>query len=367
MDMQLCERLQQARQQHVDEAAALLLETDSKLDAVNSQLQWLASADELLSLAPPPSAAAPFHHHTWYWPGLIALLCLTLVMLAWTLHPNNNPLRLQVQADNISLRLAQDWALDLSLPVAALHLQRAGEVSASIGSGSYKKLRISGQKLALKKLALSAGARLELKQSREGLHVFIKDGSLQGSVQLGAQARIELDGAGGQFAHELSTPPGMPPENLRFHSEIAEKQGKPVHLFLAGLSTWNLPGLLIRGLSFDYEYPLHSSQWVSSIYQGEGEFLETGRSFALQAHDRLYVEQVKSVRFAVSSLENDLMQVRFYGRVDQLRAGPDGFVRVHTPSWLEYFYHEKQLHLLWGALLFLWGLAWKLRKLTRRI
>ncbi|WP_289681315.1 hypothetical protein [Candidatus Venteria ishoeyi] len=36
-------------------------------------------------------------------------------------------------------------------------------------------------------------------------------------------------------------------------------------------------------------------------------------------------------------------------------------------SWLEYFYHEKQLHLLWGTLLFLWGLAWKLRKLTRRI
>jgi hypothetical protein len=53
----------------------------------------------------------------------------------------------------------------------------------------------------------------------------------------------------------------------------------------------------------------------------------------------------------------------YEGTVEQLLIGPKGYEKNLSPSYLEYFYVRKPLAFFWGAVVFLWGLLWRIRKM----
>lgn len=352
MSANLHERLKQAGAQHVEEAARLLLE-ENDFSGAEAHLQCAATVDKVVAATMPKK-------HPLVVPGIITLLCLILVVLAWSFHPGDNALRLQAHADGVSLSLTRDWEMEMEWQITALNLERAGTLLLSaLGEGAYQRLEATGQ-LTLRRLQLSRDALLAVKQDGDGLHFFVKNAALQGEIEF-SQAALKLDD---KVEHGIQVPTGMPPEVLRFASEHVEVQGKPVHLRLSGVGERQLFGLFVHGLDFHQEHASGSNQWESSLREAKGEFLETGRSFELQNSDWLLLEDVRSVRFHLAATQ-EALKIDLTGTTDGVRGGPEGFVRTLTPSWLEYIYHQERLKLLWGALLFLGVWVWKVRGLWR--
>ena len=57
------------------------------------------------------------------------------------------------------------------------------------------------------------------------------------------------------------------------------------------------------------------------------------------------------------------IELVFEGTVETLLLGPKGFEKNLSPSYLEYLYVRKPLAFFWGAVVFLWGLLWRVRKM----
>lgn len=346
-------RAEQARREEL--AARALLENNPQ--AAEAHLRWRAAAAQLL-----PNDAPPRRHplYTVLW---ISLLCLSLTLLAWTLRTGNNPLRLEARADSVTLRLAQDWSADLNWPLSRLSADGLRSVrSAPLGDGAYSRLSLDGTDARLRRLSLPVGALLILEQGPDGLRLFVKNGALRGEVAL-TQARARLQGEAEEQTLNIQALPGMPPEILSF-AGTAGAQGRPLKLALSGAGPWRLDGLMISDAQFIREEPPGSNQWVSSLRQAKGRFLAVERDFDLLAGDWLKPRGLVSERLELLADESGLNLV-LQGRAERLHGGPNGFIRDLTPSWLEYLYRQQSLSLLWGALLLLWGWAWKLRGLLK--
>ncbi|MCP4700762.1 MAG: hypothetical protein GY862_28495 [Gammaproteobacteria bacterium] len=358
LDSSTRERLRAENLRRTEEAARMLLEENTA--GAEARLKWIAVAEQVVRAGAPPP---PLPRHPLLIPGLLLLLCLTLVTLAWLLHPDDNPLRMEVTAHSLRMRLAQDWEMKMKQPLDAMRVDRLRRLNPpGREEGAYRNMRLSGPQMVLQRLALPAGAVLELELRADGLRLFVKNAELEGDIKV-MQARLTLVDEDGKNEQQIDTPPGMPPKVLRFTTERAPEQGNPIPLMLRA-KNWRLTGLYVRGLSFTREEPPDSGQWVSSIIKASGEWLESGRKFSLPEGDRLDPEGVNSARFVIEG-DQGRLKVSFQGAVDAIKAGPAGFVREITPTWLEYAYHQKQLGLLWGALLFLWGAGWKLRSLLK--
>jgi hypothetical protein len=174
-------------------------------------------------------------------------------------------------------------------------------------------------------------------------------------------ADLLLPGLGGH-GEQIRTARGMPPARMELIGARVGETGRPTRLDLVIDGDWELSGLRATALAFDREQPPGSGERVSTVRQASGRFVETGRAFEVESGDRLLLDGVEASRLTVRGNGRGL-EVLFQGTVDRLRGGPEGFVRDLTPSWLEYLYKQEQVAVLWGALVFLWGLAWKLRGL----
>ena len=57
------------------------------------------------------------------------------------------------------------------------------------------------------------------------------------------------------------------------------------------------------------------------------------------------------------------IEIEFEGMAKKVRLGPEGYDREETPRVLEYLYTNQPISLIWGALVWIWGLLWSSRAL----
>jgi hypothetical protein len=50
------------------------------------------------------------------------------------------------------------------------------------------------------------------------------------------------------------------------------------------------------------------------------------------------------------------------GVLSEVLSGPETFRSNRKPSLLEYCYRNKRMAVLWGAVIFIWGFLWSLKK-----
>jgi len=352
-------RLTQGVEEHAAAAAeALLDEQDPR--AAGAHLEWMQTAGRLLDAGPAPPRRAPL-----YRAALIGLVCGTLLLCAWTLKVGGNALRLELRIDGVSLGLPAGWDPAGDGGIAATRVQVPAGLGAlyvpMLGSGASVPagFELVGQRLRLDALAFAEGARLELETDAAGMRFFLRRGRAAGWCTVG-EGRLDWFAAGGARAGSaaLEAPPGLA-EAVEFESTELDGSGAPFALRLDTEQDWRFAGLRVGAMGFRRELVPGSNRWRSTLLAGEGELLDVGRGFALRRGEWLRLEGVEGL--VELSREDGAMRLLFTGRADRIAAGPQGLEQNLTPSLLEVLSRSKTTALLWGGLLFLWGLAWKLR------
>ncbi len=347
--------LQQHARRHTARAAECLL-NDEDTGAAQEHLEWVDTADRVLR------ADVPGRLRQVYLLGIALLAALTLGLLAWSFNPGNNPLRLEVIAGNVNIYLDRPWEARPGLALRRLSAEQLRKARLpSLGEGNFSELAIAGADFRLQGLSLPARAVLELESDGDNLRLFARNAGLEGDIAVRG-GLLTLNGMNGEVSQDIQVAEDMPPEVVHFESRQVPAEGVPIKLSLETGAEWRFEGMVLRGLAFQREQPAGSEQWESSIYQARGEFLDTAGRFELADADWLRLAGVESARFSVQR-QGDHLKILFQGSVDTLRAGPPGFVRELTPSWLEYLYHRQRPVLFWAGLLLLWFAAWRVRYL----
>jgi hypothetical protein len=348
-------QLQRGADDNTAEAARLLLEENNP-SAARKHLEWAQLANEVIKSERKPP-------HTLYLAGGFALLCLSLVGLSWSISKDSNPILLDVEVESFSFTLRHDW-LGESLEINADHLSvdNLRRVQAG-GLGideNFEFLEAEGSALALQQLQLIAGAEVEVRGTPQKLSLFARNSTVEGSLQV-RHAWLKLAGEENfteQDIHLSSN--ALPPEFVRFSGRAEDRWHVPVRLDVDVAGSWRLARMQVENLRFSREDPPTSGHILPTIRSGRLQLPEVGREVTLYEADTLELSGARSARLIIEGGEK-YVRVQFQGEVDRIRAGPEGFVKDHTPAWLEYFYHHKQLAFFWSALVFLWGLLWKLR------
>jgi hypothetical protein len=99
----------------------------------------------------------------------------------------------------------------------------------------------------------------------------------------------------------------------------------------------------------------------SAISSGRINIHDVSGHETLNEGDRLIMEGVEGRLLKIS--HGSEINLVFEGAVEKLLLGPKGFEKNLSPSFLEYLYVRKPLAFFWGAVVFLWGVLWRVRKL----
>lgn len=190
------------------------------------------------------------------------------------------------------------------------------------------------------------------------LTMFVKGAQLSGSVNAHkARMKIETD-EGADKPVIINT--GIP-ETIAFRT--ARVGPVPVQLRITGNENWKLRGMQTQAIGFVEEFPPGSGNFESVIVSGELTLLETDRKVTLSALDHLILGKAKSKRLELSKADNDnSVQAIFEGSVSEILVGTEDFRDNLTPTYLQYLYHQQGLKLFWGALVFLIGVVWRIRR-----
>ena len=89
---------------------------------------------------------------------------------------------------------------------------------------------------------------------------------------------------------------------------------------------------------------------------------DTGEQITLVPGADLQLANTRG-RIAALQVTNKEIQVKFEGTASDVTLGTGDFARNLKPTILDWLFHQQRLGLFWGALTFLWGIAWSARKL----
>lgn len=350
LEHQSREQLKQGVDDNTAEAARLLLD-ENNIDAARKHLDWADMArDVLKSEHRPPQSI--------YVAGIITLICLSLVGIAWSMHKSANPVLLDLETETVKLRLRAEWAgNNLDIPAEHLTLDNLQHVQAgSLGiDGTFEFIELAGREIALDQLSLPANAELELRTTPKGFTLTVLKATISGSLSV-REAWLKLAGQDSLLERDIQAPmPDFPPEFIRF-TAVADQW--PVRIDIETDKPWHLARLTAQDLHFNQTDA--NGNILSTLQKGGVKLPEVARDIDMLEADLLQFDNPRSARLIIERADKNI-RVQFQGEVDKLLAGPEGFVKNHTPTWLEYFYHHQQLAFFWSALVFLWGLLWKLR------
>ena len=77
--------------------------------------------------------------------------------------------------------------------------------------------------------------------------------------------------------------------------------------------------------------------------------------------DKIGWDGISPARLLITRESGDA-KIEFDTMVDRIYAGAtEKSIKDITPNWLEYLAENQIFGVVWGALLLLWGLAWRLR------
>jgi hypothetical protein len=341
------QRLKQAIQQKRELAAkALLIDRDTQ--RAQAHLAWIETAQRVLPAEPPK---------VWRKLGpvlTVAGLCLLLAALAASLHPSSNPIRLEAEAESIGFTLTQAWRLESAIPVTHIDAREITSVSTSQhGDRKAQQMRVKASSASLEKLAISAGAVLELESTPEGWRLFLSQGAIAGDIMV-SKGTLQVDGGPDEV---LQSKPGGPQEVLRFSGKRTIQDAVPLRLDIAGKpANGKLAELAVTDLRFSRQLGTGTGQWISTLISAKGKFQHQADAFELAEGDELQLVDAQSQRFALLR-EGDHLKALFHGTVGRLSGGPQAYVEELTPTWLDVVTHHKKIVGLWAAVAFLWPLA----------
>lgn len=351
--------LRAKREEQIDAAAREVL---ARGDVANTKLavekiqvysSLLAEADRLPA-------------HEWMWPALLTSLCIAIIGILWTLHIPRSDVSLTLDTTSVRTVLADAWHLENAFHAPAMHFERLASIAApnlglSIDGSSDGWLQLEGGEIVLQSLEFRNKTMLEIFANENELEIFVSRAPFTGTVSVTGKITV----SGGSRAGIISTHHSYDiaiPETIEF--SVTDPQNIPSQFSIHSPSKWQFSKPRISDVSFVKEEVSGAGEraLTSGVKSGTVRFNDTSwPPLDVREGDLLRVNRTQSARFDAQG-DARSMHVTLNGLVGSLVVGDSETRKELAPSYLEYMYNRKSLTFLWSAIVFLWGLVWRVSK-----
>jgi hypothetical protein len=337
-------------------------------DATAAQVERLKTLQSVLAALPekstiPLSLAA-----------IIGITCLLSASLALVIQIPSTRVQLDLTTTSISMRLDTDlpWHGTWPFDPKQVRLRNFTRIELPPEYGprqvSSIELNVARGRVRVGHLFFGRGASVTIAANESGaVDIVVSGAPFRGDVNVSG----EINGHAGLDLNE-SLPlkrfdPEIPPGRFGFlyDGQHSHAQQPP---FIHGLpvETLTLHDIRVTDLSFVEERPKPArpdqSTLISQIASGTITMTDTGEQITLVPGADLQLANIRG-RIAALQVTNKEIQVKFEGTASDVTLGTGDFTRNLKPTILDWLFHQQRLGLFWGALTFLWGIAWSTRKL----
>jgi len=360
MNNELRQRIKTKLDKEIDGTATRLLQNDDN-EQVADGLRNIDACTKLLKATRPD----PFRE--WILASFVALVCLVIAGLLWYLRLPKIHVSLKVQSKAVMFQLKKSWRPHKSYAVDKLRIERLNEIFAPAlemeiqNKSDEAWLEVDGSNVMLQKLDFGQNGFLELNPKSERLEIFYRGSSLKGEVAVSGVSAVSA----GENLNKARTfhinKDFKIPESIRF---IAKSNGMvPTLIKIYPEGEWTFQDIYVQQLNFFRERISEPGSifFESAINKGNISIHDVSMNKTLHEGDWLMMRGVEGRLLKIG--HGSEINLIFEGTVEKLLLGPKGFEKNLSPSYLEYFYVRKPLAFFWGAVVFLWGLLWRVRKM----
>jgi len=356
-------QLRAERKRRLAEAADRLLRAD-KVDDADRNLKWIDTLDRL--------ERAVRQSGRIQWGLAIGALSVLLVALAWSIRIPRAHLSIDLITRSVQFTTTNEWESAESTAVERVVASAMSTITLPEGlsdaleelGGPPTAIVADSGDLSVQQIVFSADSDVEVIANADEIEFVVHGGELQGTIFV-QSAGLVLERPPMRMEAQLTVEALAPPETIGFRFRRQAENGTPATLRIRTQKPWSFPGLNAGQLSFRDELAAGSAVFGSTIEHGTIETLESGLTEELRRGDQLTLDGVRTKRLTLAQ-SPDGIHVSFEGTASKAIAGPEGFETNMKPSVLAYLYRQQPLAILWGAVAFVFGVAWRLREFMTR-
>ena len=354
------------RDERIAKVAQRLRDGETARD-VQADLDNIAAYSKILDAAGPKPSRRP----TWIAPVIVGLVCVTVAGILWSMKVPRTNISMAAQTGTMRFSLARAWKIENAFHAKVMHLERLSTIQApnlgldinEASADAWFELR--GDAIDLQTLEIGRGANVEINNDPGEIDLYASDAPLSGKLTVSGKVHVSAGPRAGETTvdgtYELEVP-----ETVEF--AVQKPQRIPSQLSVhAPAAAWKLGRISTAQLDFTREEKRDAGErfLTSAIRSGTLRFDDTSSTLDLREGDYVRIRPAESAVLLTRSAE-DAMHVTLSGLVSSVRVGEGASERNVAPSYLEYLYGKKSLGFFWGAIVFLWGMIWSIRKTVFR-
>jgi len=358
------------RDEQIEKLTRDIVEGTEGVD-LKSELARIDAYSNLLSVA----EASPGRE--WMWPAFLASVCVAVVGILWSVQISRTDVSVALDTDSLRADLATPWKLEnvkngyVFRTTRLMHFDRLDTISApNLGisierSSGDAWIELEGGQIALQSLEFKENTFVEIQSDDDEVNLYASRGAITGiatvlgKVTVSAGPRVGEESTHKSFNIDI-------PETIEF--AVVGPRGVPTQISVHKPNKWALSTPRSRDVSFVREENSGVAQraLTSGIKTGTIRFGDTTWPVLdLREGDLVRVNKTESARMDARGDTGAMlgaMHVTLTGLVGSVTVGDSETKRDLAPSYLEYLYNRKSLTFFWSAIVFLWGVIWRVSK-----
>ncbi len=303
----------------------------------------------------------------WAVAAIVAVFCLAVASFLWSTKVSTTNISMTLETESLRGTLSHDWRVDLPFQSNAMHFENLSDVSApnlglAINGGRGDAwFKLEDGQLSLERLQVDQGASVQMTVNKSQVGLFVTQRGVRGKLTVLGKGILTAGPEPGrqtvrrEYTIEI-------PETIEF--SVGDPKGVPSRLTIHSPQKWNLGKIPFADVTFALEETrdLSETELVSGIKSGSVRFNDTSwPPIELSENEIVSVHQMDGARIELRSGDGTA-HVTLNGLVKDVTVGDSRTRQELAPSLLEYLYNKKSLTFFWGAIVFLWGILWGIRK-----
>jgi hypothetical protein len=210
---------------------------------------------------------------------------------------------------------------------------------------------------------LEAGSKIKFEQHRSDLKIALKNTRINGQFYGTGRFNLNTSFVDGSIQPIEAALTGKMPKSVFFSQTRKNSSAIVFRLYPPNWESYNLP---VDALGFDSFTSQQTEDPLLTSYVQQGELIlpDIFKSINIKKGQRLVLKEVRGQILKLTA--SDHLDLEFEGKISTVSIGSGMSIQDHTPSVLEYLYHQQRLGVLLSALLGLWSALCILRQLFSR-
>jgi hypothetical protein len=359
MNTDLGSQLAAKREERIASVVRRLLDGDDARN-LRPEIEEIDAYSRLLS------AKAPVQKRHWRWPAGVAIVCIAVAGILWSLKIPRTNVSMTVDTDSMTATLAKPWRIDDAFHSPLMHFERLSAIRApNLGltidqSSGDAWFELSGGRIDLQALEIDKDASVEFNADGDEVEIYASRARLTGRITVTGKVKVTAGPRAGETSVNGSYDIDIP-ETVEF--AVDRPQSVPTQLTVHSPQPWSLGRPEATHLSFAREELKGAGErsLTSGLKSGTARFADTAWPvLELREGDLLAMRPTKSALLEARGA-NGLIHMTVNGAVSGFRVGDSMTGTELAPSYLEYLYNKKSLAFFWSAIVFLWGFIWSVR------